>query len=145
MRRATLEDMADEFIWRAAEVSFPDWTGTAQLDQRRSADMAELAGLDSEKWLIVGFDIRAGEHGHDLRVVAMDRDLIPEAADVFPIIAAEHGGEIPATEFLVHDVEPYELLQSISHGFQLRMRVRGTRDLPIRIISQSHGPEQPLV
>ena len=137
--------MDDGFIWRPAEVTFPDWIGTAQLSQRRSADLAELAGLDTEKWLIVGFDISSGQHGHDLRVVAVHRDLLPEAADVFSTISAEHGGQIPATEFLVHDVEPYEVLQAITNKFAMRMRARGTRDLPIRITSQSEGPEQPLV
>lgn len=137
--------MGDGLIWRPAEVASADWSGTAQLMQRRSADLAQLAGLDSEKWLIVGFDIRDGDHGHELRVVAVDRDLVPEAADVYPKIAAEHGGQIPATEFLVHDVEPYEVLQAITQRFELRLRARGTRDLPIRIIAQSEGPEQPLV
>ena len=73
------------------------------------------------------------------------RDLLPEAADVFTGLAAEHGGQIPATEFLVHDVEPYDVLQAITNRFELRMRARGTRDLPIRIVTQSEGPEQPLV
>ena len=133
------------FIWRASEGTSSDWNGTAQLDHRRSADLARLAGLDSEKWMVVAFDIGGGENGHDLRVVAVDRDLIPEAADELRGIAAEHGGEIPATEFLVHDVEPYDVLQRITRRFELRMRARGTRDLPIRIVSQVHGPEQPLV
>ena len=141
----TLEAMTEGFIWRAAEGRSYGWNGTAQLDHRRSADLAQLAGLDSEKWLVVAFDIGGGENGHDLRVVAVDRDLIPEAADELPGVAAEHGGEIPATEFLVHDVEPYDVLQRIARTFELRMRARGTRDLPIRIVSQVHGPEQPLV
>jgi hypothetical protein len=141
----TLGAMNGGFIWRAAEGTSSDWNGTAQLDHRRSADLARLAGLDSEKWLIIAFDIGGGENSHDLRVVAVDRDLIPEAADVLPRIAADHGGEIPATEFLVHDVEPYDVLQTISRRFELRMRARATRDLPIRIVSQVHGPEQPLV
>ena len=135
----------DGFIWRVPEFSSPDWTGTAHLAQQRSTDLAQLAGLDSDEWLIVGFDIRGGEEGHDLRVVAVHRDLLPEAADVLPKIAEEHGGEIPATEFLVHDVEPYELLQTITRRFELQMRARGTRDLPIRITAQVEGPEQPLV
>ena len=137
--------MNDGVVWRAAGVDSPNWIGTAQLNQRRSADLAELAGLDSAKWLVVGFEIGGGGHGHDLRVVAVDRDLIPEVADVLPSIAAEHGGEIPATEFLVHDVQPYDVLQAITHSFQLRMRARGTRDLPIRITAHREGPEQPLV
>jgi hypothetical protein len=133
------------FIWRVPQFSAPDWTGVAHLAQQRTADLAQLAGLDSEEWLVVGFDIRSGDQGHDLRVVAVHRDLLPEAADVLPKIAEEHGGEIPATEFLVHDVEPYELLQTISRSFELQMRARGTRDLPIRITAQVEGPEQPLV
>src|SRR5215207_8906007 len=137
--------MDDGFLWRNAEVGSADWSGTAQLRQRRSTDLAEIAGLDSQKWLIIGFEISSGEHRHDLRVVAVDRRLIPEAADVLPRIAAEHGGQIPTTEFLVHDVEPYDVLEGIGHGFELRMRVRGTRDLPIRITSRREGPEQPLV
>ena len=76
------------FIWRASEGTSSDWNGTAQLDHRRSADLARLAGLDSEKWMVVAFDIGGGENGHDLRVVAVDRDLIPEAADELRGIAA---------------------------------------------------------
>jgi hypothetical protein len=137
--------MNDASLWRSAEVSSPDWTGTAQLRQRRSADVVELAGLDREKWLIVGFEISGGDRGHDLRVVAMARDLIPEAADVFPKIAAENEGALPVTEFVVHDVDAYEVLRTLSHSFELRMRARGTEDLPIRIEARSEGPEQPLV
>jgi hypothetical protein len=141
----TLGIMNDASTWQPAEVASPDWTGTAQLKQRRSADLAQLSGLDSETWLIVGFEISGGENGHDLRVIAMRRDLIPEAADVFPMIASEHDGGIPATEFVVHDVDAYEVLRTLSHSFELRMRARGTRDLPIRIEARFEGPEQPLV
>lgn len=137
--------MDDGFIWKAPHFPSPDWAGTAHLDQDRSFDLAQLAGLDGEEWLVVGFDIRGGERGHDLRVVAVHRDLMPEAADVLPRIAAENGGEIPATEFVVHDVEPYDVLQRISRRFELQMRARGSRDLPIRITAQLEGPEQPLV
>jgi len=137
--------MDDGFIWRTPALFTPDWTGTAQLTQQRSVDLARLAGLDSEEWLIVGFDIRDSEDGHDLRVVAVHRDLMPEAADVLPRIAEEHGGEVPATAFLVHDVEPFEVLRTLTRRFELQMRVRGSRDIPIRITAEVEGPEQPLV
>ncbi len=75
----------------------------------------------------------------------MRRDALPEAADVLPRIADENGGEIPVTEFLVHDVDPYEVLQTLSSRFELRMRARGTKDLPIRVTARVEGPEQPLV
>lgn len=54
---------------------------------------------------------------------------------MLPAIAAANGGEIPATQFLIHDVEPYRVLQAVTHMFELRLRVRGARDLPIRIMA----------
>jgi hypothetical protein len=137
--------MDDGFIWKAPALFSPDWTGTAQLAQQPSADLARLAGLDSDEWLIVGFDIHDNEDGHDLRVIAVHRDLMPEAAAVLPKIAEEHGGEIPATAFLVHDVEPYDVLRTLTRRFELQMRARGSRDLPIRITAVVEGPEQPHV
>lgn len=127
----------DGFHWRGAEVTYPDWVGTAQLDQRiTAAALEELVGLDRDEWHIIGFDIGGGETAHELRVVAVHASDIPEGGDVFPRIAAAHDGEILATEFLVHGVDPYAALKAITHMFELRMRVSGTRDLPIRIVAQ---------
>lgn len=141
--------MSDGFLWRDAEVTYPDWNGTAQLDERQTATEVggyltpeQRVGLDPDEWTIVGLDIGGGEHGHELRVVAVHRDLIPEGGDVFPKVADANNGQIPATEFLIHDVDPYEFLRSIAHMFELRMRVQGTRDLPIRIVAQADVPEQ---
>lgn len=133
----------DDYIWRPAEVTYPDWNGNAQLDQRRTAGgLEEVVGLDRDEWLIVGFDIGGGEHAHHLRVVAVHRDLVPDGGDVFPRIAEANGGEIPATEFLIHNVDPYEVLRRITHVFELRMRARGSRDIPIRITSLGDLPAQ---
>lgn len=136
--------MTEGFIWRAAEVTYADWSGNAQLDQRMTADgLEQYVGLDPDEWMIVGFDIGGGEHGHELRVIAVPHDVIPDGGDVYPKIAAANAGEIPATEFLVHDVDPYELLQKFTHVFELRMRAQGARDLPIRIMARADLPEQP--
>ena len=137
--------MDEAFTRSGAGLTSPDWTGIARLDQRRSADLAQLAGLDGDEWLVVAFDIGGGGQGHELRVAAVRRDALPEAADVLPGIAAENDGEIPVTEFLVHDVDPYEVLQTISSSFELRMRARGAKDLPLRVVDRREGPEQPLV
>lgn len=129
-----------------ASVTFPDWNGTAQLDHRRTAPyLSEVIGLDPDEWMIVSFDLGGGEkeHGrHRLNVYAVHRDLVPEGSDVFPRIAAAHDGEIPVTQFLVHDVDPYEVLRAIAHQFELRMRTRGSGDYPIRVVSLGDVPEQ---
>lgn len=135
--------MENGFIWRDAEVTYPDWIGTAQLDQRATAaGVEEVVGLDRDEWMVIGLDIGGGEHAHHLRVVAVHRDDVPEGGDVLPRIAEANGGEIPVTEFLIHNVDPYAALRAVTHQFELRLRTRGTRDLPIRVIRQSDVPEQ---
>lgn len=150
--------MTDGFLWRDAKVTYPDMSGTAQLDERQTsrvraprhhpltglqpAQIEEVVGLDSTKWSVIGLDIGGGEHDHELRVVAVHSDLVPDGGDVWPKVAASNNGEIPATEFLVHNVDPYEVLKAITHVFEMRLRVRGCRDLPIRIMAQSDLPEQ---
>ena len=44
-----------------------------------------------------------------------------------------------------HDVEPYDVLRTLTRRFELQMRARGSRDLPIRITAEVEGPEQPHV
>jgi hypothetical protein len=134
--------MDDGTIWSEASVTSADWSGSAQLDQRRTVDLAGMIGLDAEEWLIVGLDIQGTEHGHSLRVLAVRADSIPEAADLFRSAAAAGDGEIRATEFLVRDVDPYRILRACTQELQLRMRARGTREFPIRIVSQSEIREQ---
>lgn len=135
--------MENGFIWRDAEVTYPDWKGTAQLDQRRTArGIEEIIGLDRDAWMIVGIDIGGGESGQDLHVVAIDRNDVPEGGDVLPRIAEANGGEIPVTEFLVHNVNPYEVLRAVTHMFELRLRLARTVGIPMRVTRQADVPEQ---
>lgn len=130
--------MDANFIWRDAEVTYPDWKGTTQLDQRMTSEgIEELVGLDREAWMVVGFAIGGGESGQDLRVVAVSRDDVPEGGDVLPRIAEENGGEIPVTEFLVHGVDPYAVLRAVTHVFELRMRLNRSVGIPMRVVQQS--------
>ena len=135
--------MSEAYLWRdAAEVTYPDWVGTAQLDERMTgAGLNEVLGLDPDEWFLIGFDIGGGEHRHELRVVAVHHTLTREETDILPKIAATNNGEIPATEFLVHDVDPYDVLRRITHQFEMRLKIRGSRELPIRILSESDIPE----
>jgi hypothetical protein len=131
----------DDYRWGDASVTYPDWVGTAQLDRRITApSLGEVIGLDRDEWHIIGFDIGGGERAHHLRVVAVHTSDIPVGGDVLPRIAEANDGEIPATEFDVHGVDPYEVLKAITHQFALRMHVSSTRDLPIRIVGQGEVP-----
>jgi hypothetical protein len=138
--------MTDGFLWRDARVTYPDWSGTAQLDQRMtSAGLEEVVGLDPDEWFAIGIDIGGGERDHDLRVVAVHRSVVVGESDVLPKIAAANGGEIPATEFLIHDVDPYAVLKAITHMFEMHMTRRGASEWPIRIMSRSDVPEQETI
>ncbi|MEW1955138.1 hypothetical protein [Terrabacter sp. NPDC080008] len=126
----------EPYIWGDAAVTYPDWKGTAQLDQRMTGkQLEEIIGLD-DGWLVVGLDMGGGETRHDLRVLAVRPDQVPEGGGVLPVIAAQNGGEIPVTEFLVHNVDPYAVLRAITHMFELRLRISSTERLPIRIVEQ---------
>lgn len=131
-------------LWGDAEVRAPDWHGTAQLDLRKTTGrIEEVVGLDPDKWWVIGLEIRDSESSDYLRVVAIRRDLLPEGSSSLPRIAHENGGELPVTEFLVHGVDPFQVLREATHVFKLRMRNRGAGDLRIRVVKQSDAyPER---
>jgi hypothetical protein len=132
--------MASGYIWGEAEVTYPDLQGTAQLDERKTGrQIEEIVGLDSDEWLVVGLDIGGGEHSHDLKVIAVKQELVPTNIHDF---AESNGGEIPVTEFLIHDVDPYAVLKEITHMFELRLRVRGSVGHTIRVVAKGDVPEQ---
>lgn len=137
--------MTDGYLWEEASVTYPDWKGTLQLDQSMTQKgIEEVVGLDPDEWMVLGIDIGGGEHDHHLRVIAVSRSIFPEGGDVFPKIAESNGGEIPATEFLIHDVDPYEVLKKITHMLDIRLRPRRIADsgIPVRIVDQGDVPEQ---
>ena len=52
----------DGELWGDASVTFPDWKGTAQVDERRTVPwegLTRTVGLDADEWQVVGFSIRA--------------------------------------------------------------------------------------
>lgn len=136
----------EPYVLGDASVSYTDWTGTAALDQRMTTKgLEEFVGLDPDEWTIVAFEIGGGEyeHGrHRLDVYAVAREHITASSDVFPQVAADHGGEIPVTQFLVHDVDPYEILRRMTHQLEIQFRTRGSRELPIRVVALGDVPEQ---
>src|SRR5690242_16145855 len=101
----------DGYLWEDARVTYPDWQGTAQLDQRMtSAGIEELIGLDPDEWDVVGIEIGGGESGlHPLDIVAVHRDIPTEGRrsdeSLYEAMARTNGGELPATHFRVHEAD----------------------------------------
>jgi hypothetical protein len=119
----------DGEIWGEARVGFPDWKGTAQLDERRTwpwEGLERTFGLDRKQWRVVGFNIGGGEGGYALRVYATPRA-------VWEKVGSDDGAEIDVTEFLVHDVDPLVVLRRMTHMFQLNMRIRGLDNCRVRV------------
>lgn len=133
----------EPFVWREAEVTYPDFKGTAELDQKLTGTNGfTLAGIDQEKWLVVGIDIGGGENEHQLRVLAVDQDIIPEGqSNVFDYLTDKHG-HVPVTEILLHEADPYEVLKSITHVFELRLRSRNTVGKTIMVTGYGDIPVQ---
>ncbi|MEV5819387.1 hypothetical protein AB0L22_09440 [Micromonospora haikouensis] len=122
-------------------MTYPDWKGTAQLDERMTVPWEGLArkvGLNGDQWQIVGFSIGGGEHGYDLRVVAAPSDALAKAM-------ADDDAEIEVTEFLVHDVDPLAILQQMTHVFELKMRRRGIGGRQVRVRALSDLPSELFV
>jgi hypothetical protein len=54
--------------------------------------------------------------------------------------AADDEGKIHATDFEIHDVDPYDILRRMTHVFELRLRVRSLADATIIIENRSDVP-----
>lgn len=127
----------DGYIWGEASVTYPDMKGTAQLDEAMTKPTIEhVVGLDPEQWNVIGLDIGGGELAHNLHVIAIPND------GVTPREEHAERGEVRATDFLIHDVDPYDVLRQITHVFDLRLRSRGYENVDIRVVAHGDVPEQ---
>ena len=131
----------DGELWGDASVTYPDWKGTAQIDERRTVPwkgLARTVGLDADEWQVVGFSVSGGERHFDLRIAAAPRD-------VWENFNRDDGGEIEVTEFLVHDVDPLEILSQMTHMFELKMLIRGLSGDQVRVRALSDLPKELFV
>ncbi|WP_218220235.1 hypothetical protein [Nesterenkonia sp. Act20] len=126
----------EPFIWRDAEVTYPDWSGTAQLDERKTntETIDQRLGL-GENEHVVGLDIGGGERHQSLHVIVAQWEAIKALKD-------GETDELEVTDYLVHDVDPFEFLRSITHGFELRMRTRVAQGKTIRVTDMGDIPQQ---
>jgi hypothetical protein len=129
----------DEYEWGHASVSFPDWVGTAQLDQKMTgrADVYSLTGVDHDEWQIIGLDFGAGETGwHTPQVIAVRRSEWGEGPP------SDLSG-VRATKIYIHNgVDPFELLQQMTHLLDMRFRIRAVKDSTITITEHLDQPPQ---
>lgn len=130
--------MVDEYEWGFAEVSYPDWSGTAQLDQKMtgSVDVYSLTGIDPDEWQIIGLDFGAGESGmHNLHVIAVRASDWSADMDM---------SDVRAADIQIHNgVDPFDLLRQMTHLLDMRFRIRAVADAKITITEHLDEPPQP--
>ncbi len=128
----------DEHEWGHAEVGFPDWKGTAQLDEKLTGpeSIYDWTGVDEDEFQIIGFSFGGGESGvHDPHVIAVrksergDRHI----SDI---------SDIRAVDIQIHDVDPFELLLKMTHYLDVRFRLRAVENATITITELLDSPPQ---
>ncbi|AAT88605.1 hypothetical protein ATY41_09950 [Leifsonia xyli subsp. xyli] len=123
---------------QGSAMNTPDWSGTVRVDQRISGPrLEELVGLDAKRWSVLGMDIVVGDGRRELRVLAIARDRLPAGGDILARAAAAAGGSLPVREFAIEGVDPFELLERIGHGYELRLQARCSQGLPLRIVDDT--------
>lgn len=127
-----------EYEWGEARVTYPDWVGTLQLDQKLTGpvDIYDLTGVDRDEWQIIGLDFGGGESGmFEPHVIAVRKSELGgrHISDV---------SDIRAADIQVHGVEPFELLQQITHMLDMRLRIRSVRGATITITELLDVPPQ---
>jgi hypothetical protein len=126
----------DPYEWGPASVTFPDWSGTAQIDEKMTGDVDvySLTGVDPEEWVIIGLDFGGGESGlHLPHVIAVrTSDLGDKHIYELP--------EIKAVDIQINNgVDPFELLKAIIHVMEMRFRVRSVVGTTITITELLDG------
>ncbi|MPV50132.1 hypothetical protein GCG21_08960 [Pseudactinotalea sp. HY160] len=121
------------YEWGPAAVTYPDWQGTAQIDEKLTGDvdMYSLAGIDRDEWTIIGLEFGGGESGwHELHLIA-----VPHGTN----LDADH---IEATDLLIHDVNPVDFLRQVLHSADFRFRSQGMAGKTITVTALGDVPEQ---
>jgi hypothetical protein len=124
-----------EYEWGDASVTFPDWIGTAQLDQKVTTDLYSLTGIESNEWQIVGLDFGGGDmRMHNLRVIAVPRSEWRQSTP-------SDLSNVQATSIEINNgIDPFELLRQIMHLFDMRLRFHTVKDATITITDTLVSP-----
>lgn len=126
----------DPITWGNASVMYPDWKGTIQIDEMHTGQHSiyDLTNIDREQWLIIGLEWGTSEEGpHELHVVA-----VPHGTDL--------DGEAPieATKIMIHNSDPFAIIQQISNMAEFRVRLGWIEDAgrPVIVSQIGDEPEQ---
>lgn len=125
--------MQTEFTWGPASVAYPDWKGTAQIDQKMTGDnwVYDIVGIDHDEWTVIGFDFGGGDQQlHKPQIVA-----VPAGTDL-------SARRVEATMFQLHEVEALDLLLRMIHSFDMRFRSRAMENTEIVITRLDDIPAQ---
>lgn len=128
----------DPYEWGNARVTYPDWKGTFQIDERLTGtdSIYSLTGVDADEWLIVGLDWGAGERGpHELHVIT-----VPRGTDIETEVQTR--GHLPVTDLMIHDSDPFAVLQRMIHSADFRARVRGLENTKMEVHALGDVPDQ---
>lgn len=123
----------DAFEWGPAEVAYPDWKGTAQIDEKLTGEESiyTIAGIDQDEWTIIGLDFGGGESGfHSPEIV-----VVPRGTDL-------DSGRIEGRLIRLHEVETFDLLSRIIHLLSMKFRTRRVESAQIVITSVGDIPTQ---
>lgn len=122
-----------KYEWGPATVTYPDWQGTMQIDEKVTGDvdMYSLANVNRDEWTIIGLEWGGGESGwHDLNLI-----VVPHGTDL-------DADQIEATNLLIHDVNPVEFLSKIMHSADFRLRTQRMVGKTITVTALGDVPEQ---
>ncbi len=128
----------DPYEWGDAEVSFPDWSGTAQLDEKMTGptDIYDYTGVDRDEWMIVGLDFGGGESGmQNPHVIAVRRSEL-EDRHITDLSA------VNAADIQIHGLDPFELLKKMTHYLDMRFRSRAIKNATVTITELLDVPPQ---
>lgn len=129
-----------------AESTYQDWSGTAVAENSLvvgSLDLYELAGLDRDRWSILGIDVTAFSHGADpsweVHVYAADKiELAIEGYDDWANAVDQHGG-VPVVDVKLHGVTFDQIIKTMKLvGVQLRSRL----NVPLLHSAYADHPDQ---
>ncbi|MBI9001358.1 hypothetical protein M0E87_12270 [Corynebacterium sp. CCM 9185] len=125
---------------RVEEVDFnykSDWVGRARFYEdstTQSTSLSDLAGLDEEKWQIVGVDLHAAgcrTHSSDsvyLHVVDLEAARKEGRAPLEPNV----DGKIPVVSVLCHDLTLQDIFNNVVDAeFSLRINVLADAELEL--------------
>lgn len=119
--------MADPL--RRASTQYDDWRGTVALEESRARSLGESLGIDSERYLLVGFRCYRELEGHAF-VYAVDTKRKPKELNLDEW-AEQNSGKLPVTEFeldldvaaFIAELDRFSMVVDEQHGVRYEVDI----------------------